>query len=246
MKKNSKYTKKTSNKHTMNQDGDFDSGDSSNMVEEFLNSEDVEDAGLSRGAEEVVLQAVEDRDPTLVCVDTGANIPICKEIPGIADDVRHVEKKNIGTAKHGGMLRVNNLFNLGMLRNVRHCPDARANILNGNSIVDCGCEARLYGSKGNYRCEIVRKGAAEGLGEEYDFIIPCILLNGLWWITEAQFHDLVFRHGLTIEEIQSRHDEAVAWQLETMERRGGDFFKRNSVEIHLSDENFMSRMITFI
>ena len=141
---------------------------------------------------------------------------------------------------------MNNLFNLGMLRNVRHCPDARANILNGNSIVDCGCEARLYGSKGNYRCEIVRKGAAEGLGEEYDFIIPCILLNGLWWITEAQFHDLVFRHGLTIEEIQSRHDEAVAWQLETMERRGGDFFKRNSVEIHLSDENFMSRMTTFI
>ena len=70
---------------------------------------------------------------------------------------------------------------------------------------------------GVYTCKIT----ADPHGEP--FIIDCVRDNGLWWITELQFLDIVERNGLSVKEVERREneddDEDKAWVAELSRKR---------------------------
>ena len=80
------------------------------------------------------------------------------------------------------------------------------------------------------QCQIIRTVA-----DEDDFIIHCILLNNLWWITEDQFYDLAFRNGLTVEEVERRRETDEVFHASVAARRGGTFFDRDTIEARMED-----------
>ena len=195
----------------MNQDGDFESGDSSNMVQEFTLGEDdskdaFDDAGDVVSVKAAVAMHAEASPERLFCFDTGANVTVCNvKLKGHQRE-KPVSNRGIGTAKTGGMIRVNALYDLGVFKQLRFCPGSRSNLLGGNSILVAGCTQRLFGTVQNPQCQIIRS-------DDYheDFIIDCILINNLWWITEDQFYDLAYRNGLTEEEFNRRAEDERAF-----------------------------------
>ena len=192
--KGGKYGPKKSSP-SMNEDGDFSDESANMMEEEFLSEPDqiVEESGI-KCTTEIALHSFS-RDPSLVCVDSGANIAIFKKKVGRGRS-RQVTNRSISTAASGSRLRVHALFECGLINEVRLCPDAAANLLPTNDINDCGCSVLLEKVDEIYTCKIT----ADPHGEP--FIIDCVRDNGLWWITELQFLDIVERNGLSVEKVE--------------------------------------------
>ena len=161
----------------MNQDGEFDSGDSSNMMQEFIEIDEVSE-GVA-----VALHSFEPSAERLYCFDTGSNVTICNIQLASNEGYVEVNNRGIGTAQTGGVLRVQGIFSLGDIKDIRHCKGSRVNLLGGNTILDCGCRQQLFGTKEEPKCQIIRR-----VNGYDDFIIDCTLFNGLWWITESQFY----------------------------------------------------------
>ena len=225
----------------MNEDGEF-SDESANMVEEFIVELPwydvvVEESGLNFTTE-VALHSYT-RDPSLVCVDSGANIPVFKKKVGQGCLIP-VENRSVGTAASGSKLRINGLFKCGLIKEIRLCPDSAANLLPTNDSNDCGCSVLLEKIDGVYSCIIT----ADPHGDP--FIIDCVRDNGLWWITEQQFLDIVVeRNGLTVEEFERREIEQSAWVAE-LSRKRGNFSDRRGTDEHIDDQMFMNRMTEYI
>ena len=77
------------------------------------------------------------------------------------------------------------------------------------------------------------------------FIIDCVRDNGLWWITEQQFLDIVERNGLTVEEFERRKIDQSAWVAE-LSRKRGKFSDRRGTTEEIDDQMFMNRMTEYI
>ena len=77
------------------------------------------------------------------------------------------------------------------------------------------------------------------------FIIDCVRDNGLWWITEQQFLDIVERNGLSVEEFERREIEQSAWVAE-LSRKRGKFSDRRGTDELIDDQIFMNRMTEYI
>ena len=109
------------------------------------------------------------------------------------------------------------------------------------SILICGCWQKLFGTVAQPQCQIIR--TVDG---EDDFIIHCIIINNVWWITEGQFYDLALRNGLTEEEVARRAEGDRVWHASVAVRRGGTFFDRKTMDARLEDEKFVGRLTAYM
>ena len=216
----------------MNADGDFSNSDESNMLQEFIltDADDgFDNAGDVVSTEGAVAMHAEASPERLFCVDTGANVTVCNVKLQGHQKVKPVRNRGIGTAKTGGMIRVDSLFDLGVFKQLRYCPGSRSNLLGGNAILIAGCWLKLFGSVEFPQCQIIRT-----VDQEEDFEIDCILKNNLWWITEDQFYDLAFRNGLPKDEFDRRAEESRAYHTDVTAKRG-TFYERTDMESQMED-----------
>ncbi len=98
----------------------------------------------------------------------------------------------MGTATPSGTLVVKQIFDVGQVLEVRFCPEASASLLPSDIINNCAVEVHVYKINGRRVCTLVanRKFIC---GDEREFIFDAIRHNGMWWISEEQMSDIVFR-----------------------------------------------------
>ena len=111
------------------------------------------------------------------------------------------------------------IVRMWLIKEVRLChSDAAANLLPTNDINDCGCSVLLE------KVDEIYTGKITADPHDEPFIIECSRDNGLWWITELQFLDIVEQTGLSVEEVERREneddDEDKAWVAELARKRG--------------------------
>ena len=81
---------------------------------------------------------------------------------------------------------------------MRYCPEASASLLPSDIINDCAVEVHVYKINGRRVCTLVANGKFIG-GDVKEFIFHETRYNGMWWISEEQMSDIVFRKGFPVE-----------------------------------------------
>ena len=153
-----------------------------------------------------------ERDPKLICIDSGANIFILTWLLACAFDYVAAGNRFIRTAAAGGRLKIEALFSAGHVAGIRLCGDAAASLMPTNVIVECFC-AVLFdrGNNGGLRCRIVADESSYGC-ESANYFIDCLRINNLWWITEQVMLDIICSRGFPLAEAQRLESSRVADQ----------------------------------
>ncbi len=137
--------------------------------------------------------------PRMFCVDTGSNTFIVNHLILQFRNLRKLKKViTVGTATPSGTLTVKQIFDVGQVVGVRYCPEASASLLPSDIINDCAVEVHAYKINGRYVCALVANGKFIG-GEEREYISHATRHNGMWWISEEQMSDIVFRKGFPVD-----------------------------------------------
>jgi len=170
--------------------------DRANMMEEII-VDNLEGAGVPNA-----FQASVARHSRMICIDSGCNIFILRFILTMFENFRVVVNRVIRTAAAAGVLRVEALFDSGHASDIRHCPDASANLMPTNVIVRMYCAVIFDMLSGVPRCRIVANESSHGGDENNFFEINCVMDNELWWISEQQMLDIIHRNGFPLAEAQ--------------------------------------------
>ena len=104
----------------------------------------------------------------------------------------------MGTATPSGTLEVKQIFDVGQVIGARYCPEASASLLPSDIINDCAVKVHVYKINGRYVCALVANGKFIG-GDVREFIFHATRFNGMWWISEEQMSEIVFRKGFPVE-----------------------------------------------
>ena len=115
----------------------IDAGDSAILTEDLAMD------GAGRALFELALAGTIDRTLRMVCIDSGANIFILRFLLFLYKNLRAVGDHFIRTAAQGGRLQVEALYDVGHVVDVRHSPEAAANLMPTNVIMLCGCSVLL-------------------------------------------------------------------------------------------------------
>ena len=135
----------------------------------------------------------------MYCIDTGSNTFIVNHLIEKYRNLRKLKKNiTVGTATPSGTLEVKQIFDVGQVIAARYCPEASASLLPSDIINDCAVEVHAYKINGRYVCALVANGKFIG-GDKREFIFHATRYNGMWWISEEQMSDIVFRKGFPVK-----------------------------------------------
>jgi len=159
--------------------GAYDVSDGSDFDEVNMMQEIIVD-DLNGGRIDQAFQAAVARRSRMVCIDSGANIFVLTFLAELARNIRDVANRFIRTATAGGQLRVEALFNCGHVLDIRHCPDASANLMPTNVLVALHCSVTFNMVFGIPRCQILANEGSHGGDPDILFCIDCVRDNDLW------------------------------------------------------------------